>query len=350
MTSGDSGMETPLAPIELAEEAKPAPASPRRGRRGKAARKKDAKDGASKAPGTLGAAVRWGLSYALSARRVLFFVLLVQLALALTVVLPFWAGIAPHLDNNPHAPALAGSPNAADQALGWEAGLDTGIWRDIQREEKSLFDALTVTHFWIAVVAWLFGALVAGGFLGTSVTGERPVKVGRFLTVGAKHYGRMLRVGIVFALAYYVCARIVFEAWGTGAKSSELMEASEGAGWWADRAREAVFVLLFLWFRVAGDLARADLVVYSRTSALGAFLRGLGGALRLRSWGTALLIGLPAFVLLLVLALAARALTGDSWLVLLGLFLVFELAVLVRWASRAAVVTGLAHLVEQRRR
>jgi hypothetical protein len=129
----------------------------------------------------------------------------------------------------------------------------------------------------------------------------------------------------------------------------EFMAPSEGAGWWGGRLREAVFVLLFLWFRLAADLARARLFVRAKRSAVAAFFRSLFPALRLRYLGTATLLGLPLFLLLLLLSFAARALTGDGWVVLVLLFFTFELAVLVRWISRAAVLAGFAHIVEHAR-
>lgn len=338
MTSRDDpGMETPVAPLPEVE-AEPAPRSRLRRR----------KDRASAPPGGLKRSLGAGLAYVRGAWRVLLVVLLVQLVLALSVVLPFWSGIAPYLDHHAHAPALAGSPDEYDTALGWEAGLDPGIWRDILREEASLFSGLTLAHFWVAVVAWLFGALAAGGFLGTAASGERPVVVGHFMTLGGKHFGRMLRVGIVFALAYYLAARVVFEMWALSVESDERMASSEGVAWWGARLREGIFVLLFLWFRLAADMARAELVVFSRRSALGAFVRALWRSLRPRPILVALGFGVPAFALLLLLSFAAHGLAGDGWVVLLALFLVFQVAVLVRWASRAGVLCAFAHLVGKR--
>ncbi len=328
----DPGMETPLAELPPVDDlpVEPSPAHARRAPRRKAP-----------APGLL----RVGLGHARASWRVLSVIVLVQLLLGLTVVLPFWQGVADRLDYNPHAAVLAGEqPDAVEAAQGWSAGLDPGIWQDLKRGESALFDRLTITHFWVVVIAWLFGALAAGGLLGTAVGGENPVRVSSFLSHGAKWYGRMLRVGIVFALAYYVVARIVLEVWGGSIKPDEFMAASEGSAWWGERVREAVLVVCFFWFRIAADLARAELIVYSKRSALVAFLRGLWRALRLRSWGVALAIGAPAFLLLLGLGVLGRSLTGDAVLVLVALFLVIQVAVYIRWASRAAVLGAFAKL------
>lgn len=341
--SGDPGLDTPLAPLPDPAEAAPAP-TPRRKRK-RVAR--------SFEPGGLWDGLRAGLRYAWSARWVLLMVVGFQILLALTLVMPFRAAVGKHFDHHAHAPALAGTPDAFDETSDVpgardggplrEPGLDGALWGDVKRAEKSLFESLGVTFFWIVLIAWLFGAVVAGGFLGTSLEPQQRVKVGRFLTLGGRNFGRMLRVGVVFAVAYYLVGRIVIEMWGGSVTSDEFMASSEASGWLGARLREAVVVVLFLWFRVAADLARADLVVYSRRSALLAFLRGLGAALRPRIVGLAICLGAPAFAILLGLGLATDLLEGDSTLLLVALFLVIQLAVLVRWTSRAALLTGLAH-------
>jgi len=325
----DPGMDTPLAelpPVDEASESAPARRAPRK---------------PSPAPGLLGT----GLRHARASWRVLLVIVLVQLLLGLTVVLPFWQGVSDRLDHHPRAAVLAGAePDAIQAAQGWTAGLDPGIWRDLKRQEAPLFDRLTLTHFWVVVIAWLFGALASGGLIGGAVSREDPVRVGAFFEHGAKWYGRMLRVGIVFGVAYYLVARIVLEAWGGSIKPDEFMASSEGAGWWGERIREAVLVVCFLWFRVAADLARAELVVYSKRSALTAFGRGLWRALRRRTLGVALAFGVGGFALLLGLGVLAQGLEGDAALILIALFVVIQLAVAVRWASRAALLGAFVKL------
>ncbi|MDA1194435.1 MAG: hypothetical protein O2894_04560 [Planctomycetota bacterium] len=331
-------METPLAPI-------PDGAAPTAPRRRPVPEKRARRADRATGPGS-GGALRAGLGFVAASWRVLLFILLVQFVLALTVVLPFYLTVAGELDSHPHASALAGSPTAYEQTLpAWsEGGLDPGLWRDIQRKHEALFAGLTVTQFWMAFVAWLFGALVAGGLLGAAASGENPVRVGAFLTHGARMYGPMLRVGVCFALAYYVVARLVFEAWDATAASAEFMASSQGAEFWGDRAREAVAVLCFCWLRVAADLARARLVVRGSRGAVGAFLGGLGRALRPRAWLAALAIGVPTYVLLVGLGLASQSLGGDDTWTLIALFVVVQLAVLLRWAGRAALLCSFTRL------
>ena len=278
MSAQDPGMETPVAPIEKAPTRKGLRRARKASRRERGSRKPAARGG--------GGPLSDGLAYAGAAStRVLSFVVLVQLLLGLTVVLPFWIGISERLDHHAHAEALAGEATVYDRSLGWESGLHSGIWNDIKRESKELFDGLTLTHFWVAVVAWLFGAMASGGFLGTAVAGEDPVRVGAFLTHGAKWFGPMLRMGIVVALAYYVIGRLVFEAWGGTVKPSEDMASSETSGWWGERIREYLATVLILWCCIAADLGRAEIVVFGRKSALGAFFGALAARSRPCAYG-----------------------------------------------------------------
>ena len=84
----------------------------------------------------------------------------------------------------------------------------------------------------------------------------------------------------------------------------------------------------------------------ARRSAVVAFARGLWRTVRhpVRTLGLALAVGLPAMALLLLLSLVPFG--GAAWPALLVTFLLVEVAVLVRWASRAALLAGLAYVVE----
>lgn len=323
MTLRDPGLETPLAPLPAPgpEATTPAPALPG-------------------APGALGAAAA-GARFALSAWRPLLAVLLVQVLLALTVAVPFQAGLAARLDAHPHAAALSGAPTDADRALGWEAGMDGGLWNDAKRELASLFDALPVALFWVLLTAWLFGAVAAGGFLGLAAE-PGPRGVGRFFAHGGRWFGRMARVGVVFALAFVLAGRLVYEGWGKAVEHRELEAASQGVAWWGARARELTLLACFLVLRAAADLARADLVLSERRSALLAFLRRLGTVLRhpRKTLGAAALLGVPAFGLLYLLALLLARLPQGGWPGVLALLAVLQGAVLLRWASRAAVLAA----------
>jgi hypothetical protein len=136
----------------------------------------------------------------------------------------------------------------------------------------------------------------------------------------------------------------VFEAWAEAAKAGEEGAATEAAGFWGQRLREGVFLAVFLWFRVAADLARVDLVRTSRRSAFLAFFRGLGRTLvsPVRTLGTAAALGVPAFLLLLLLAAVVRSATSASAVALVATFVAIQAAVLVRWASRAALLGSFA--------
>jgi hypothetical protein len=314
---GDPGLETPVAPLPAA----PTPEAP------------------SKKRIVLPSIVA-GLRHALSSWAPLLAVLALLILLALTVVAPFQMRMAERLDSGAHAPALAGAPDAYDVEQHVPAGLDGGTWSDAVRLEAPLLESLPTAVFFLMTISWLFGAVAAGGFLGTAVDGRGRPTVGRFLSEGGRWFFRMARVGVVFAVAFVVVGRIVLEAWARSVGPSEAAAASELAVRSAARVREAVVVLFFLWFRAAADLARADLVVFARRSAFLAFLRALGRTIRrpARTLLPALTLGLPAFGLVWALSLATSGLdTGGTWTVV-ATFVVLQAAVLVRWASRAAVL------------
>ena len=134
----------------------------------------------------------------------------------------------------------------------------------------------------------------------------------------------MLRVGLLFALAFFLVLRIVSEGWGAAVKGHEEAAVSEGVGWWGARAREAVLLAAFLGLRVVCDLARADLVLSGRTSAFLAFWRGVGLVLRhpLRTLLTAALLGVPAYAALYGLSFVPGLVHLEGWWTILLLFFV----------------------------
>jgi hypothetical protein len=284
-----------------------------------------------------------GYGFALRCWRPLLAVLVVQLLLGLTVAVPFHAALSSRLDGHPHAAALAGTPSAEDTALGWEAGMDAGLWRDVKRELAGVFDALSVSLFWVLLLAWLFGAVAAGGFLTLAVE-PGSHGAGRFFAEGGRCFFRMLRVGLVFAVAFLLVGRIVHEGWAAAVADAEAEAASSATGWWGQRVREGVLVALFLVLRVAADLARADLVVGRRRSALLAFAKRLGSVVRhpVRTLALAAFMGAPAFALLYALSHLLGALPTGGWDGVLAVFFVLEAAALLRWASRAALLSAFA--------
>lgn len=284
-----------------------------------------------------------GYGFAVRCWRPLLAVLLVQLLLALTVAIPFQAALSTRLAGHPHAAALGGTPSAEDTSLGWEAGMDAGLWRDVKRELAGVFEALPVALVWVLLLAWLFGAVAAGGFLTLAVE-PGSHGAGRFFAEGGRCFFRMLRVGLVFAVAFLLAGRVVHEGWGAAVADSEAQSATGASAWWGARAREVVLLVLFLALRVAADLARADLVAGRRRSALAAFVRRLGSVVLhpLRTLGLAAFMGVPAFALLYALSHLLAALPQGGWDGVWAAFLVLQAAALLRWASRAAVLAAFA--------
>lgn len=290
-------------------------------------------------------AVSAGLRHARACWRPLLLVLTVQLLLGLVVAVPVQQRLSDRLDGHPHAAALAGAPTEADRALGWEAGMDAGLWRDVRRELSGALDGLTVALALVLVLAWGFGAVAAGGFLGL-LREPGPASAGRFLSEGGRWFGRMLRVGLCVAVALFLAARVVYEGWGAAVKDAERAAATSEAAWWGERAREVTLLAALLVLRVVGDLARADLVRSGRRSAFLACLRAAGRVLRhpVRTLGAAALIGAPGFGLLYGLAALHGILPGGGWLGVGLLFVVLQAAVLVRWVARAATLAALAQV------
>lgn len=334
----DPGLTTPLGPLPDPGAPRPAPVPSRR----PSARATRAAGAPPGGPPRLGAALRAGLRHAGGSWRPLLLVLCVQLGLALTVVAPLAGALAEPLDHHAHASALAGAPDDADRELGWEAGMHPGVWRDLGRQQEGVFSALSLAFFWVCVAGWVFGAFAAGGFLGTVGSGR--VRLGAFVEAGARRFGPLLRVGIAFALAYYLLGRLVLEAWAGSVASDEHMAASQGTAFWGERVREGVMVLGFLWLRLVADSARAHLVVTGRRGALRALAAGVARALSPRRWALAALVGGVAFGAIVGLGPLSRLFAGTGTVGLLGTFALIQGAVLLRWASRAALLGGLAAL------
>jgi hypothetical protein len=303
-------------------------------------------------PRGLWPALRAGLAHAWASKRALGFVLAAQLLFALTIVTPLAARLRTHLDAHAHAPALAGVPDAIDEAAGWGAGLDAGVWADLRRKDAAFFEGLDLALAWVLVASWLFGAFVAGGFLSTAAhvrtwTGERPKSAG-FLAGGGRWFGPMLRTSLLFAVLYALVGRVVFETWDAFAKESEARTADGAAQWWGNRTREAVFVVVFLLLRVVADLGRARLVAFEKRSAVLAFFRGFLSLFRhpVRVLGLAgIAAALEALAFLACAALLALVPGGALWPDLLVAFVVFQVAVLARWSTRVVVLAGYVHLL-----
>jgi hypothetical protein len=67
----------------------------------------------------------------------------------------------------------------------------------------------------------------------------------------------------------------------------------------------------------------------------------MGLSLRTRTFVPALVFGVVAFGGALLLGLVSRTFGGTSWIPIVGLFLVVQAAVLLRWGSRFALLGAL---------
>jgi hypothetical protein len=278
-------------------------------------------------------------------------VVLAQVLLAATVAGPVHERLKARLDSQAHAPALGGHPDALDVASGWADGaLDWSVLADLRRGEAPFFDGIALALVWVALAAWVFGALVAGGFLDTAdmppAPPRRRVTSARFLEGGGRWFWRCLRVGLCFAAAYAIVGRVVFEVWATVASRAEEEALSQAVGWRGRQIREGAFLGAFLLLRVVADLARARLVVFRRRSAAIAFLRSFPTLVRhpIRALGLGLVAGVLEVLLLVGCGGLLSLVPGGRWWEVALAFLAFQAAVLVRWAGRATVLAGYVHL------
>ncbi len=303
----------------------------------------------------------FGLLFSLRHWRALLVIVAAQLAFGLSIALPFRARVGADLDRHVRAAAFAGAPDEMDRKDGWDAGLDWGVWQDVQRKEAPFLDGLSLAIVWVGLLAWLFGQAVAGGVLASAAEDAglaAPVvpegmprgRVARFLSGAGRWFFPMLRVSLVFlVIAMLLARRAIFEAWGGIAGDAEAKAASQASAWWGQRWREGTFLALFLVLRAAADLGRAHLVVRGRRSAFFAFFRGFWTLLRhpVKAGGLALLVGIPEMALLFGVADSVSHMGSASAGPLVGAFVLFQVAVWIRWTARATLLAGNVRLLQR---
>lgn len=294
-----------------------------------------------------------GLGHAFASWRTVLVVVLVQLLLAATVVLPWGARLMDRTARHAHAPALGGEPDAHDRAYGHVlAGPTEAVLREIEREEAPTLEALERVQLVVVLLAWVVGAFAAGAFLGTAPgmpsahRGGGTVPARDALAAGGRHVFAMLRVGLVFAVLLVVAWRLVFETWGGIAGVSEAAAPSARTAWWGERWREVAALGAFFLLRAAADAARADLVRGRRRSAFVAMLSGLLLPLRhpIALLGLALPVALLAWGIPLAAGYLLPLLEAPHAVGHLTVFLVLQATVAACWLARAAWLAGVAVL------
>ncbi|MCA9313912.1 MAG: hypothetical protein H6806_03680 [Planctomycetes bacterium] len=297
--------------------------------------------------------VAGGLGHAFASWRTVLVVVVVQLLLAATVVLPWGARLMDRTARHAHAPALGGEPDAHDRAYGHVlAGPTEAVLREIEREEAPTLEALERVQLLVVLLAWVVGAFAAGAFLGTSPgmpgapRGGGTIPAREALAAGGRHVFAMLRVGIVFAVLLVIAWRLVFETWGAIAGVGEAAQPSARVAWWGERWREVAAVAAFFWLRVAADAARADLVRGRRRSAWIAILAGLLLPFRhpIALLGLAVPVALLAWGVPWALGYLLPVLEAPHAVGHLTVFLVLQVAVAACWFARAAWLAGVAVL------
>jgi hypothetical protein len=289
-----------------------------------------------------------GLAHAFGSWKAILLLVALQIALAATVVLPWHARVAGHLDHHAHAAALGGAPDAHDRAFGWvDAGLARGVLQEIAQVETTVLGTLERALVVVVLLAWVAGAFAAGGFLGTGFQRDpAATSLRAFLAEGGRWLVPMLRVGLVFGVLLLGGWRAILEVWAGLASAAEEAATSSRTAWWGERAREASAVGLFFWLRVAADSARADLVRGRRRSAWIGVLVGL--TLPLRHPLTTLALAAPVALLAVAvpygIGLLLPELLAPHAVGHLTCFLVLQVAVGACWLARATWLGGLTVL------
>jgi len=208
----------------------------------------------------------------------------------------------------------------------------------------------------LALAAVLLGIFAAGGWLVLFLDGGSGPKLHRFLTGGARHFWRFMRLWILLMVLLAGWYWLFYDdPWDTFVLSrwlrvpeydysrletmhSELHVAL--LGW----ARDLIFGLGFAFLMTCGTYARTRMAYLSRYSSCLALLGALGMILRHPVRTMRPLVALFMFEALIVtlgLGWSVRSVgsllgQAESWLIVLGLFLLGQLAVMLRELGRGA--------------
>jgi len=196
-----------------------------------------------------------------------------------------------------------------------------------------------------AVGTWLWTVLWHAGLVTWRVwAADRPQRLGELIGHGVMRWWRYLRLALVASVASLVLLVAVTQGFGAAARrvGETLREAAAMRITLAGGA-VAIILVLFLW---AGTLrALWELAETGRRSAVLAWLRGLGGALRhpLVSLGVLLAWVVPALILWIAAFFGARALgaIGGG----LPAYLVLQVGALLRAVAWVGLVGSFAPIV-----
>ncbi|MFT5048617.1 MAG: hypothetical protein ACI8QZ_000004 [Chlamydiales bacterium] len=217
----------------------------------------------------------------------------------------------------------------------------------------------------MALAAVMLGIFSAGGWLVIFLDGRDGPRLRRFLGGGARHFARFFRLWLLLMLLLGGWYWLFYEdPWDTFVLTRWLRvpEYDQGdlytmdselhvvaLGW----ARDLLFGLGFAFFMACGTYARTRMAYLSRYSAFTALLGALGMILRHPIRTLRPLIALFVFEALFVtlaLGWSVRAIGwqlghGNSVFLVLALFLLGQLAVLLRELGRGAKYHAALHVV-----
>jgi hypothetical protein len=176
--------------------------------------------------------------------------------------------------------------------------------------------------FWIVVVAWVLGTVLAGGIVAKLVDGDarRPL-----LQECGRYAGPFLRLGLVALAVFYVLDAgfnaFLREAHEEQALHHHTQDFSVSKQW----VRGLPFLVMVYLLGLVHAYARIDVVASGRRSALLCFARGLGILVARLPWllllETGMLLAAGAAVLIAGLVPSLLPLSASSSWVPVGLFL-----------------------------
>lgn len=273
------------------------------------------------------AALVTGLKTALEARRLTFGLYLFNLAWALVWTLPLYILLSG---------LIQGRPAGHDLAL----ALDLEILIELLLANPGLGGYGLALLLYCVAGYLIFSIFLLGGVVGTLGRSDRAGLSG-FMGAGARAFGRLLGMGLLFAVFYGLCLFVLWAGIGLAAVLTEEMSSSWAIIWHLAAALPGLAALLMV--DAAYDYARIHLVVFQGRAS---FWRGLGFGWKVlfRRWASPVWLHL-AFSLMSWLFVGAMILLPHDYDAGSGLrfglgFLTWQALVFMRVWMRVAGLAG----------
>jgi hypothetical protein len=274
--------------------------------------------------GAMRAALQW---------RLLCWWLILTALPALALALPAWRAMSVPFDHSLRAVELSAQANPL-------------VLYDLIVQTRGAWDAVRGAGLGASLLFLLVLSPLLNGMFVVAARAAYPPGMGELLRSAWRHYGRMLRLGLVAWIPLglvMVLAAVAMKGVDRYAEHAIIEADVDHLQWLVI----AIAVLLFAWANASVDAGRACLALYPlRRSALLAWWRGLRLVLRrqpLTSLGLYLCIMIAGFILLAVLAwLRLRMSTASGAGVVAGLAVTQAIAAVAAWMHYARQYAMLA--------